>query len=124
MLAVKLGDAEKWVPAFAGMTIKSVCHLFRVALLALVLWAAALPAWAEDMAATVAGLGGASFADKEKAVVALGKSGVTEENALVRACKRLYRPVLRRALERARELGAIDSAAGSLEEALAASEPA
>jgi cobalt-zinc-cadmium resistance protein CzcA len=29
----------------------------------------------------------------------LGKSGVTEENALVRACKRLYRPVLRRALE-------------------------
>ena len=75
MLAVKLGDAEKWVPAFAGMTIKSVCCLFRLALLALVLWAAALPAWAEDMAATVAGLGGASFADKEKAVIALGKSG-------------------------------------------------
>src|SRR6267154_1177066 len=75
MLAVKLGDAEKWVPAFAGMTIKSVCRLFRLALLALVLWAAALPAWAEDMAATVAGLGGASFADKERAVVALGKSG-------------------------------------------------
>ncbi len=75
MLAVKLGDAEKWVPAFAGMTIKSVCRLFRLALLALVLWAAALPAWAEDMAATVAGLGGASFADKEKAVIALGKSG-------------------------------------------------
>jgi cobalt-zinc-cadmium resistance protein CzcA len=29
----------------------------------------------------------------------LGKSGVNEENALVRACKRLYRPVLARALE-------------------------
>src|SRR5258708_15398643 len=75
MLAVKLGDAEKWVPAFAGRTIKSVCRLFGLTLLALVLWAAALPAWAEDMAATVAGLGGASFADKEKAVIALGKSG-------------------------------------------------
>ena len=50
-------------------------RVFRLVTLALVLWAAALPAWAEDMAATVAGLGGASFADKEKAVVALGKSG-------------------------------------------------
>jgi len=29
----------------------------------------------------------------------LGKSGVSEDNALVRACKRLYRPVLARALE-------------------------
>jgi heavy metal efflux system protein len=29
----------------------------------------------------------------------LGKSGVSEDNALVRACKRAYRPVLRRALE-------------------------
>ena len=29
----------------------------------------------------------------------LGKSGVTEENALVRLCKRAYRPVLTRALE-------------------------
>jgi cobalt-zinc-cadmium resistance protein CzcA len=29
----------------------------------------------------------------------LGKSGVTEDNALVRACKRVYRPLLARALE-------------------------
>jgi len=29
----------------------------------------------------------------------LGKSGVSEDNALVRACKRVYRPVLARALE-------------------------
>jgi urea transport system permease protein len=49
-------------------------RVFRLVTLALILWAAALPASAEDLEA-VAGLGGASFADKEKAVVALGKSG-------------------------------------------------
>jgi urea transport system permease protein len=36
---------------------------------------AALPARAEDLAAIVAGLGGAGFADKEKAIIALGKLG-------------------------------------------------
>jgi len=34
----------------------------------------ALPVHAEDFSVVVAGLGGASFAEKEKAVVALGKS--------------------------------------------------
>src|SRR5204862_7506446 len=33
------------------------------------------------------------------ALYLLGKSGVSEDNALVRSCKRLYRPVLTRALE-------------------------
>jgi urea transport system permease protein len=50
-------------------------RLFRLASLALVLLFTALPAHAEDLGALVAGLGGASFADKEKAIVALGKSG-------------------------------------------------
>jgi urea transport system permease protein len=50
-------------------------RLFRLAVLVLVLLLAGLPAWAEDLGTTVAGLGGTSFADKEKAVIALGKSG-------------------------------------------------
>src|SRR5439155_4549783 len=33
------------------------------------------------------------------ALYLLGKSGVSEDNALVRACKRIYRPLLTRALE-------------------------
>src|SRR5262249_61669000 len=33
------------------------------------------------------------------ALYLLGKSGVSEDNALVRACKRIYHPVLARALE-------------------------
>jgi urea transport system permease protein len=52
-----------------------IIRLLRFALLALILLIAALPARAEDLAAIVAGLGGASFADKEKAIVALGKLG-------------------------------------------------
>src|SRR5437763_16708249 len=47
----------------------------RLVGLMLLLILAALPVHAEDLAAAVAGLGGASFADKEKVVVALGKSG-------------------------------------------------
>jgi urea transport system permease protein len=50
-------------------------RLLRLAALALILLMAALPAQAEDLAAVVAGLGGASFADKEKAIMALGKLG-------------------------------------------------
>src|SRR6202171_1150950 len=50
-------------------------RLIRLAVLVLVLLLAGLPAWAEDLGTTVAGLGGTSFADKEKAVIALGKSG-------------------------------------------------
>src|SRR5437667_1444078 len=75
MRAVESGGAEKWVPAFAGATIKGLNGLFRLAALALILLFAALPARAEDLAAIVAGLGGASFADKEKAIVALGRLG-------------------------------------------------
>jgi urea transport system permease protein len=74
MLAVE-GGTEKWVPAFAGTTIKSVHRLFFVFSVVLVLLAAALPARAEDLAAIIAGLGGAGFVDKEKAIVALGKLG-------------------------------------------------
>ena len=75
MRAVESGGAEKWVPAFAGATITGLNGLFRLAALALILLFAALPARAEDLAAIVAGLGGASFADKEKAIVALGRLG-------------------------------------------------
>jgi len=50
-------------------------RLLRLAALALILLFAALPARAEDLAAIVAGLGGAGFADKEKAIIALGKLG-------------------------------------------------
>src|SRR5205807_8742913 len=55
--------------------IKGLNGLFRLAALALILLFTALPARAEDLAAIVAGLGGAGFADKEKAIVALGKLG-------------------------------------------------
>src|SRR5712692_4702093 len=63
--------AEGWVPAFAGMT----TWLIAVAALVLPLIAATYPARAADLAAAVAGLGGDSFAAKEKAIVALGKTG-------------------------------------------------
>jgi urea transport system permease protein len=49
--------------------------LLRLAALVLLLVAAALPARAADFAAAVAGLGGDGFAAKEKAIVALGKTG-------------------------------------------------
>src|SRR5947207_11527896 len=75
MRAVESEGAEKWVPAFAGTTIKRLNRLLRLAGLTLILLLTALPARAEDLAAIVAGLGGAGFADKEKAIVALGKLG-------------------------------------------------
>jgi urea transport system permease protein len=51
-------------------------RLFRLAALALLLLlAVALPAQADDLAEAVAGLGGASFAEKEKAIIALGTLG-------------------------------------------------
>src|SRR5229473_2266739 len=50
-------------------------RLFRFTALALVFALAALPVRAADLAAAVAGLGGDSFAAKEKAIVALGKTG-------------------------------------------------
>ena len=71
MPAVELGGAEKWVPAFVGATRKGL--YLAAFLLALIL--TALPAWAEDLTGAVAGLGGEGFAAKEKAILALGKSG-------------------------------------------------
>src|SRR5437762_93754 len=62
---------HKGIPASAGMTRSWFC----LAALALFLAVAALPARAEDWAAAVAGLAGDSFADKQKAVVELGKTG-------------------------------------------------
>ncbi|HEX3860645.1 MAG TPA: urea ABC transporter permease subunit UrtB [Stellaceae bacterium] len=50
-------------------------RLCRLAFLALFVAFAASPAWAEDLAALVPGLAGDSFADKEKAIIALGKLG-------------------------------------------------
>src|SRR5437763_6487680 len=52
--------------------------MFRLSCLAclvLTLFFATIPARADGLQDAIAGLGGASFADKEKAVVALGKSG-------------------------------------------------
>src|SRR5260370_20900475 len=63
--------AGKWIPASAGMT----RWVLRRAAFLLVLLLAALPARAEDLATVVAELAGASFAAKEKAIVALGKLG-------------------------------------------------
>jgi urea transport system permease protein len=71
MLIGSVKRAEKWVPACAGMT-RGVC---RLTALLVMLTLAALPARAEDLAEAISGLGGDSFADKEKAIVALGKLG-------------------------------------------------
>src|SRR5713101_3503255 len=52
-----------------------VAYLLRLTACALIVVLAALPARAEDLATVVSELGGASFAAKEKAIVALGKLG-------------------------------------------------
>ena len=52
-----------------------VARLLRLTACALILLLAASPARAEDLADVVSELGGASFAAKEKAIVALGKLG-------------------------------------------------
>src|SRR2546430_16116291 len=75
MPVVEFRGAEERVPAFAGTTVKSIVHLFRLGLLALFLFAAPLSAWADGLSEAIAGLGGASFAAKEKGVIALAKSG-------------------------------------------------
>src|SRR6266851_2716115 len=75
MLIGSVERAGKWIPAFAGMTQGGASRLFRRAALLLILALAALPARAEDLATVVSELGGASFAAKEKAIVALGKLG-------------------------------------------------
>src|SRR5947207_1255042 len=58
-----------------GCTASRQAPWLRLAGLMLLLILGALPVHAEDFSVVVAGLGGASFADKEKAIVALGKSG-------------------------------------------------
>src|SRR2546430_9995690 len=75
MPILHLRGAEEWVPAFAGTTMGGVRRSLRVIMLALLLIVAAAPARADDLAGAVAGLGGDSFAAKEKAIVALGKLG-------------------------------------------------
>src|SRR5438105_4022039 len=75
MPITQLRGADEWVPAFAGTTSKLVGRLFRLAALVLLLLAASLPARADGLADAVAGLGAGSFAEKEKAVVALGRLG-------------------------------------------------
>jgi len=75
MLAVEFGGAEKWIPTSAGTTILTGFRRLRLAAALLMFMAAVVPARAEDLAAMVAGLGGDSFAAKEKAVIALSKSG-------------------------------------------------
>src|SRR5204862_685298 len=75
MPVVEFRGAEEWVPAFAGTTVRSIVHLFRLGLLALFLFPAPWSAWADGLTEAIAGLGGDSFAVKEKAVIALAKSG-------------------------------------------------
>jgi urea transport system permease protein len=64
--------AETWIPACAGITIASI---FRLLAVALFLGIAAVSARADALGDAVAGLGGASFAAKEKAITALGRLG-------------------------------------------------
>ena len=71
-MTTKVVRVPTWIPAFAGMTWG---YVFRRAAFLLVLLLAALPARAEDLATVVSDLAGASFAAKEKAIVALGKLG-------------------------------------------------
>src|SRR5437764_12534873 len=75
MPVVEFRGAEEWGPGFRRETVKSIVHLFRLGLLALFLFAASLSAWADGLSEAIAGLGGDSFAAKEKAVIALAKSG-------------------------------------------------
>jgi urea transport system permease protein len=85
MIAVGLGGAEKSVPVFPteqvrglkahGTTIKGIGRLLWLGALPILLLFTALPARADDLAEALAGLGGAGFADKEKAILALGKLG-------------------------------------------------
>jgi urea transport system permease protein len=67
--------------AVAGMT----AGLVRLVTVLLVVGCMTLPARAADFAAAVAGLGGDSFAAKEKAIVALGESGDPRAVPLLKA---------------------------------------
>src|SRR5207302_5595546 len=71
MPAGEMERVDKWVPAFAGMT-KIGSQLVALALLLIL---ATLPVRAAELAEAVAGLGGDGFAAKEKAIIALAKTG-------------------------------------------------
>jgi len=75
-------------------------RLGRCAWLILLLVAIAAPAWAEDFAARVGGLAGDSFAEKEKAVAALGALGDPRAISILQALAdgRLFKGEDRRAV--------------------------
>src|SRR5215510_11997832 len=75
MPVVEFWGAEASVPAFAGKTARSLTLLLRLSGLVLIILLTADTARADDLGPILAGLGGDSFAAKEKAVVALAKSG-------------------------------------------------
>jgi urea transport system permease protein len=85
MPVVEFRGAEKWVPGSAGTTVRSIAHLFRFVLLALFLLVLPFSARAEGLSEAIAGLGGDSFAAKEKAVTALGKSGEARAALILQA---------------------------------------
>src|SRR5438046_1289912 len=93
-------------------------RLSRLACLVLTLFFATMPARAEDLGALIAGLGGASFADKEKAIVALGKSGDPRAVPILQALGGDQDSEVRTAMQRS--LSASHLFAGSKEERLAA----
>jgi len=63
---------QRWIPACAGTTIK---RMLGCSFLLLTVTLAALPAIADELGEAIGALGGSSFADKEKAIAALGKLG-------------------------------------------------
>jgi urea transport system permease protein len=75
MAVLEFQGAEKWIPAFAGTTAGTLIRFSWLLALVLLVAFAAVTARAEDLSTIVAGLGGDSFAAKEKAVVTLGKTG-------------------------------------------------
>jgi urea transport system permease protein len=83
----KITRADKWIPAFAGMMSKCAGRALRFTALLVVLAFVTLPARADDFAAAAAGLAGASFAEKEKAIVALAKLGDPRAVAALQALR-------------------------------------
>jgi urea transport system permease protein len=83
MSVLQSRGAEQWVPAFAGMTLRCVKASAVILLLAVLLLSST--ARAEDLAGLISGLAGDSFAEKEKAIVALGKSGDPKAVAILQA---------------------------------------
>jgi urea transport system permease protein len=77
MFAVAWGEAERWILAFTGTTMRCASSLSQLVASLLIIFVVALSpiAHADELGDAVAGLAGDSFAAKEKAVVALGKLG-------------------------------------------------